>query len=192
MSSFDTLKRTLEATGFYSVQPSSPLYFELKTYADEIDRMTAETDRLRREMFIATAEDFGLAKYEKLYGREMYDLSTGDRRTILLNRLCITPADHTVGSIAKVLTSCGLTHFKVYEQKSMDALTVTGNGHIYSEAQIAWIVAQLSRLMSAHLELFVFLNELNWLELEARDKTWQEIDAEDFTWNQFDNLRKEE
>ncbi len=192
MSSFDTLKRTLEATGFYSVEPNTPLSAELMTYADEIDRIEAEIDLLKREMFIVTAQDFGLTRNEKLYGREMYDLSTDDRRTILLNRLCITPSDHTVSSMAKVLTSCGLTHFNIYEQKNMEVLTVTGNGHIYSSTQRAWILSQLSQLMPAHLELYVFLNEINWLGLEARNKTWQELDEADLTWYQIDNLKEEE
>lgn len=191
MSIYSTMKDSLQATGLYNTEQNIPLYAELAAYSDAFEICSEYIDELKREAFIKTAQDYGISNIERLYGRVMSDLTNDERRAIILNRLSITPADFTVENIKKILASCGLTHYRIYENKTDEIFTVTGNGHKYTSVQIAFILSQLSKLLPAHLEYKIYLNEISWKNAESKKLTWLQMEEYDYTWKQIDELRED-
>lgn len=190
MSSFDTMKYGLETSGIYSVSAENAIYAELKAYAAVIDIMNGYIDDLKRECFIQTAVDYGLLNVESLFGKTMDDLPIEQRRTMLINRLSITPSDYTMSDMDRILTACGLVGAKAYENFDLDVLTVTGKEHIYSDSQSEWISSQLNMLTPAHLQVLLYLNEITWRRFEQRELTWKELEALDLTWKQLDSKKE--
>lgn len=190
MSIYSTMSDSLKATGIYDPEKNLPLYSELMAYGDALNEVSQQADILATEAFLATARDYGISSIEGLYGKVLNGISIDERRSIILNRLCINPGDFTIENIKKVLVSCGLTYHKVYEDKENELLTITGGGHKYSESQVVFILSQLPRLLPAHLEYRIYLNEIIWSSIERRELTWAEMESYDYTWQIIDELEE--
>ena len=83
MESFDSMKTKLDALGLYKIEENSNIYAELKSYAAALDEMFAILETMLKELFIDTAEDYGISSREILLGREKDGFSLEKRREML-------------------------------------------------------------------------------------------------------------
>ena len=188
MTTAQRLKQNLLKTGVYD-SDAAELNRELMAYAAETERLYADLGVLFRERFIATAEDEGLAAYERLFGPERTDECTADRREMLSLRMNLGGGDFTPSGIRRALDSFGLA-YTLSEFPHIGKLTVVADTD-YSQAQQEWIRREVEKIIPAHIEFQLSFNTLTWAQWDALDRTFQEADAEDQTWRQIDNRKQE-
>lgn len=115
MDSFTSMKEKLEQTGIYSVNTGSNIGVELRAYAEGLDSIFDNLAVMEREMFIDTAETYGITEREKFFvrERETYDLS--NRRNTLKAQEQ-TKGEFTVDAFRNILVGYGLTDFEMTEE----------------------------------------------------------------------------
>ena len=85
MSSYNSMKSKLIATGLYTLEDSSNTSEELKAFAQELDIIFDTLDEMTREYFIATAQSYGIIERERFIGKERSELPTEQRREMLID-----------------------------------------------------------------------------------------------------------
>lgn len=185
---WESLRNSLLPLKIYSPDAQN-LNIELRTYADEIERLYAGFAQMFPERFIATATDRGLKEYEELFGPVHDDLSTAERRRRLELRLSLGGGDFTPAGIRKALDSFGLSYviseFPLFNRLNIIAQTD------YSKAEQAFIRQEVEKIVPAHLEFQLVFNTVTWAQLDSRNKTFAALDSDDLTWEEFDALEIE-
>lgn len=184
MTAAERMRRQLLKVGVYS-SGARALGWELQAYSAELERLYSRFDVLFRERFITTAEDEGLAVYERLFGPERTGESVEDRRERLLLRLNLGDGDFTPAGIEKAFNSFGL-NCTVREFPSIGKLTVDADTD-YDAAMQAWIRREVAKIIPAHIEFQLTFNTMTWAQWDGLNRSFSAIDAEDCTWNQIDN-----
>lgn len=184
MTTAERMKERLMKAGVYA-DDAPVLGWELFAYACELDRLYEKLSVLFRERFIATAQDEGLAAYERLFGPVRDGESVEDRREMLSLRLNLGDGDFTLTGIKKALDSFGFD-YTISEFPQIGRLTVTATAD-YTPAQQAWIRREVEKIIPAHIEFQLTFNTMTWAQWDALDRTFGEADAEDQTWRQIDN-----
>ena len=83
MNSFESMKTKLEGTGLYDITAKSNIGAELLAYAEGLDSVFDMLEMMERELFIDTAEDFGIAERERFVGKVRDGYSIEKRRDML-------------------------------------------------------------------------------------------------------------
>ena len=162
------------------------LRVELRTYADELERLYAELDAMLAERFIATAEDSGLREYEELFGPACDTLPTQTRRERLLKRLSLGEGDFTPAGVRKALESCGLA-CTVTEFPALNRLNLVATAD-YTKAEQALIRREVAKTIPPHIEYQLVFRTMTWSEHDARNKTFAALDGDSLTWEEIDSL----
>lgn len=187
MTVLQNMKKALGAIRLYDTDAPN-LSAELRSYADELDRLYDELDELIEERFLLTAGDRGLSVYEELFGPVRRDLSIEDRRRLLRLRLTLGGGDFTPAGIRQALDSFGLEYiiseFPAYNRLNIIAQTD------YSKAQQSFIKRETAKIIPAHIEYQLVFNTLTWRELDARNKSFSALDNDNLTWAQIDALEE--
>lgn len=184
MTVYENLVRRTAPVGIYAADAEA-LDWELKTYASELERLYTRLGEMFRERFLSTAQDEGLAAYERLFGPVRSGESAAVRRRMLKQRIELGDGDFTPAGIRKALDSFGLTYV-ISEFPHLNKLNVISQTD-YSEEQQAWIRREVEKIIPAHIEFQLTFNTLTWAQWDALDRTFHAIDAEDNTWRQIDN-----
>ena len=185
MTVLQSMKRGLAPLGVYRVNEPH-LSNELRTYADEIERLYSGLDSMMTECFLATAIDRGLKEYEELFGPARDDLSAAQRRQQLMLRFSIGESDFTYAGLCKALDSFGL-EYQITEFPSLCRLNIVAQAD-YTKAEQEFINREVAKIVPPHLEFQMVFNTLMWSELDARDKTFAQLDHDDLNWNEIDEL----
>ena len=180
-----SLRRNLAPLGIYHPNAEA-LGYELKAYADELERLYTWLDTLLDEGFIQTAEDIGLTVYEELFGPSRDELTPEVRRERLLQRMTLGEGDFTPSGIEKALDSFGLS-YTISEFPNLNRLVIAAQTH-YSSAEKAFIAQETEKIVPAHLEYQLVFNTLTWAQLDARDRTFRRLDSDNLRWEQIDAL----
>ena len=188
MTVVERMKHRLTKVGVYDSEAMA-LNWELIAYAAELERLYSRLNVMFRERFIATAEDEGLAAYERLFGPERIGETAQERREKLLLRMNLGDGDFTPAGIAKALDSFGLS-YTISEFPPLGKLNVVADGD-YDAAQQAWIRREVGKIIPAHIEFQLTFNTMTWAQWDALDRTFGAMDAEDQTWDQIDNREYE-
>ncbi len=128
------MKNKLEAIGIYEITENSNVSVELSAYAEELERLRLELDELYRELFIDTAQSYGLSERERVLGKEKSQFSIEARREMLKLFEQIAGEFCTAEKFNKFLLSCGLNDFSVVESIGRQRVTITIND-VLSSAQ---------------------------------------------------------
>lgn len=124
MDSFTSLKNKLEATGLYDVLLGTNIYAELKAYAAALDVMFGELDIMLRELFIATAESYGITNRERLLGKERDTYTLEKRREMLIVYEQMMGEKCTKEAFEMVLSGYGLSDFEIVESPADSTVTI--------------------------------------------------------------------
>ena len=181
----ESMKRSLLPLLIY--RTSAPhLSHELRTYADELERLYAQLSAMFPERFLSTATDRGLVEYEEMFGPARDDLDAQERRERLRLRMSLGEGDFTPAGIRKALDSFGL-EYVISEFPTLDRLNIEAQTD-YSKAEQAFISREVSKTVPAHLEFQLVFNTLTWNELDARTKTFSALDNDNLMWEEIDSL----
>lgn len=83
MNSFDSMKTKLEGTGLYKITDGSNIKAELSAYAEGLNTGFDTLETMERELFIDTAESFGITERERFVGKVRDEYSLEKRRGML-------------------------------------------------------------------------------------------------------------
>lgn len=157
MDSYTSMKSKLEKLKLYDFEKGKYIKAELLVYADEIDRIDAELEKLMKEYFISTAEDYGLTARERFIGVERSELELSHRREMLLGRENILSTGFTREAFENVLYSLGLKDFQIIEDFE-GFRTIIDVDDTVSEEEQDVIRDSAERIFPAHLDITIRFN----------------------------------
>ena len=178
MTELETRMRAmLEKTGLYFGEDKW-LSAELAAYAKGLELVYDTLSYVRRDAFVQTAEEDGLKAFESLFRVVPSVDSTKNRRTMLLTRGAVTPADHTVEAMQKQLLAAGING-KLVPQKggvlNINVLSTMG-------------ISEARAFLPAHLSLVFDFGKNTWDAQDAAGSSWNVLDLRNKTWNALDVL----
>lgn len=186
---FTNLQQKLRPLNLYSLNGNTLVDAELKAYAKGLDILASKLDTLQREIFINTAQTFGLALRERLFGRIKSSVSAANRREMLNYRNSITANDFTKEDIKNAMTACGLN---TCIQENFDGesiyircLSLIDNFSTKSEA-----IAAAQEFLPAHLNAEFDFRDLTWDYIDSLEESFNEFEAKNLTWNEIDTYNE--
>ena len=183
---YEAMKSSMAPLGIYGTDPPE-LDRELTVYAEELEALYEELGVLVRERFIGTAEDIGLSVYEALFGPDRTGESAESRREKLLLRMNLGEGDFTPAGIRRALDSFGLS-CQISEFPTLNRLNITAVTD-YTEAQQAFILREVEKIIPAHLDFQMTFNTMTWSDIDGLDLSFTQSDALDLSWNELDKRR---
>lgn len=100
------LKQMLKPLKIYDLSDGSYNSAELTVLGMALDECCDEAQKLEREAFIPTAEDYGLSLYEEILPRH-YAVIVRTRRKAIISMLSVNNGTFTERELTKVLSGCG-------------------------------------------------------------------------------------
>lgn len=186
---FTNLQQKLRPLNLYSLTGETLVDAELKAYAKGLDILQTKLDTLEREIFINTAQTFGLALRERLFGRVKNSVSLENRRNMLNFRDSITANYFTKNDIQNALAACGLntqiTEYFDGERIYIRCLSLLDNFSSKSEA-----IAAAQEFLPAHLQSEFDFRNLPWDYIDSLEETFDEFESKNLTWNQIDTYNE--
>lgn len=186
---FTNLQQKLRPLNLYSLTGETLVDAELKAYAKGLDILQTKLDTLEREIFINTAQTFGLALRERLFGRVKNSVSLENRRNMLDYRNSITANYFTKNDIQNALAACGLntqiTEYFDGERIYIRCLSLLDNFSSKSEA-----IAAAQEFLPAHLQAEFDFRNLPWDYIDSLEETFDEFESKNLTWNQIDTYNE--
>lgn len=177
------MRRILTQTGLYSGEDKI-FSAELAAYGVGLGILAEELERLRRNLFVQTADAQGLARFEGLFRIRPSSDSAENRRAMLLRRGGITPADHTKAALEEQLLAAGIRGGIVENYESgllVNVQEVLGISETTAESEAR-------TFMPAHLPCAFDFGSNTWDAADEAGLTFDEMDAKNYTWAQIDSL----
>lgn len=188
MATIDSFIKNLSPVKAYRLSEKSNLYYELQTYAQEFDRLRIQLDKLLRECFLFTAEDYGLSNFELIYTAAYNEETPQVRRDRIFQRLSIDDGCVTLSDVKKAIKSFGAENFNIIEFYGRYNIVVEVYGE-YSQSEIDFIRTEIKKIMPAHQKAEVYFGGLSWSEIDSRNLAFSEMDAKNYSWNTIDELK---
>lgn len=188
MAAIDRFLKILTPLGIYRLSDNSRVYRELSVWAEEFDLLQAETEGLLRELFIVTAENYGIAVNEGIYTAPNEAEGLSLRRQRLLNRLNLNGNCFTLKEITSAIRDFGAADFQIIEFHSRYNVVVEIYGD-YSDASIEFIKGEIKKIMPAHLITEVYFNGISWADIDGESLSFDTMDGKGYSWNYIDEIK---
>ncbi len=180
-----SMKKKLEPLGVYSLQDGSLVEAELEAFAAELNLLLDAAEELKRELFIRTAEGFGIDLRETAAGPKREYLPLADRRKMLLYRGAVTVNDCRREDIERAMIACGIRS-SICEKTGEQSLYFNCIETLNTFSSQEETIAAAEEFLPAHLSAEFDFGRLDWDLIDSMDKSFQELDQADYTWNQID------
>lgn len=190
MDVLQTLKKALQPLRLYQFTGNTLVECELAAYAAALQPLEEEIETLERELFIATAEDYGLSLREELAGRAKPQASLESRREMLFYRGAVTSNDFTRAGIERALVAAGI-RASIVEQPGSSSLYINcieTLDHFVSQEQA---MEEAGQFLPAHLDASFDFRPLSWEQIEQKGLTFDQMDAKGLSWQQIDAYEEE-
>ena len=115
MDSYTSMKTKLNATGFYTVQEGTALNRELIAYSQGLSLLFDELKEMLRELFIHTAQTYGIENRERFVGKTHDEYTLEKRREMLIITESNIGTGCTLNDFTKTLNGYGLENFEFIE-----------------------------------------------------------------------------
>ena len=103
----DSMLRALRSAG-YDPKENGGVMAELAAYDAVLAELTAAADRVLQNLFVETAEEAALPRWEELFNPQQPETSAENRRTMLLHRGSLRAEDISKEALAKHLPAAGM------------------------------------------------------------------------------------
>lgn len=124
MNSFDSMKTKLESTGLYKITDNSNIKAELSAYAVGLNAVFNSLEVMERELFIDTAEDFGITERERFIGKIRDEYSLEKRREMLKISEQKVGGKCTPDDFKKIVRGYGAENFSFSEAPPRNRLEI--------------------------------------------------------------------
>ncbi len=109
MGTYDSMKKSMLATGLYRLDGSTCADWELQAYAAVLDPLCDDLKNLQKESFVGTAESYGLRSRELALGILWPETAPETRRKTIFTLGSIRPGDCSRAALEKLLVELGIT-----------------------------------------------------------------------------------
>lgn len=186
MASFDNMLKAIKPIKLYSLLWYTVVYKELDIYGRTLDSLSDLVDEIIKEAFIQTAEDVGLSIHEKLSGAERFDLTTEERRNLLLASRQISCNDNTLDGVYKYLNSLGL-QCEIKEFPNIFYLYILSQGREYSRAEQDYIKGMAARFLPCHMTFTIDFRKETWQDFNNLNLSFSQLDALELMWADWES-----
>ncbi len=185
MFSFDNMSEAMSAFGIYDLLIGDVILRELECYSAVMDDVSDNIDDAIGECFIETAEESGLAEYEKIVGPVRNSLSLADRRNMIKSMIALTANDFTPSGLQRFFNSLGIV-CDVVEDPCFYNILITPRARNYSSAEKRFIKERVAGFLPCHLDFVVEFRTANWNTYDSFSRSFDEWDSMNYSWNKLD------
>lgn len=165
--SLANLKDCLAQTGIYTLDGTTLVDVELSAYAAGLELALDAYEELLGELFVETAETYGLSCWENALGCSFSHVSLAKRRKMLLGQLAVSENDYTVSCLEQALDSVGIVA-TITEQPAEQAITVVVTDAVRVVEKTQAAVRTLAELvLPAHLSVRYDFTSVPYLQADA-------------------------
>lgn len=186
MNTIESIKKILNPLCLYNLEDNSLITKELTVYANELDILRTETQKILTEFFINTAIDYGLYLREKLFGSIKSGLSINERRRILLSRYSSESYEFNREAVEKTLISAGIDGY-VTEYPQSNSIYINCLNMFDTTITKEMAKKIVLEFIPAHLNVTFDFRNLTWDYIESLNLTFNEFDEKDLTWEEIDD-----
>jgi len=154
---------------------------ELSSLGIGLDGVHNMFSELERELFISTAESFGLINYEKLLPVKPAYRTTEDRRNALSGLVRMNGASFTLKAVNETICGCGIAA-EAAESGERMTVSVRFPGVRGIPENIEQLQAVIEQIIPCHLGIFYDYVYTEWNYLESFFATWDDIENASLTW----------
>lgn len=140
---------------------------------------------LERELFIGSAESFGLTSYESLLPVKPAYRTVEDRRNALMGLIRMDGASFTLEAVNKTLCGCGIAA-EAAEAGERMTVTISFPGTRGIPENIEQLQAAIEQIIPCHLGISYFYVYTPWSYLESCFSTWDDIESLSLTWAELE------
>ncbi len=120
MTCRDVILKMLGSTGLYDLDEGSLIYAEVAAYGAGLALLEEDIATLYREIFVQTAEGYGLDIWGMVNGHSFEEMGVELRRELLLKRMAIGHNDYTLDGIRRSYEALGVSVELVDDEQWMD------------------------------------------------------------------------
>lgn len=181
---YDYLKQLLEPLRLYDLENGAGAE-ELKVIGSQLDEIFEELEELYAEALPATAQSFGLRKYEKLLPYRPAYLTTQDAQRALMALMRIRGGCFTIGMLQDTLSGCGLNAIVAEGREPLTAIVSFPDNRGIPEG-FEKLKFRVEEIMPCHLAVkYAFVYTL-WRELMEKLSDWQVVENSVNTWRELE------
>lgn len=154
MDSFNSMKTKLDALGIYDITDGKNIFAELKAYSVVFDELFAELGIMLRELFVDTAQTYGIDTRGLLLGKIKAEFPLEQRREMLKIYEQMMGGKCTPEAFDMILKGYGLTNFSVVEGPTHNRLVININDTVTAEHK-KLIEEQVNADFPSHLTITI-------------------------------------
>lgn len=181
---FSQMASVLESTGKYDLTSSKYVRAEVKAYAAAIDKMKDYFKTALDEIFITTANDYGLSFYEDIFSIKSSGESTENRRKKLISALSAPHSQFDYKAFAEKFEKyCSDIGFSIVE----NVLNVSKEfgADVLAASPVSKV---LCKEVSPNLQIKLIGDGRSFDKLDEENKNWLTLDSYELMWDMFDNI----
>ncbi len=175
------LKDLLQPLGIYDWSAGASVW-ELETWGAALDKVYETLTETEREAIPATAESWGLERYEEILPYHPVSATVEKRRQAVMALLRIDGASFTQRALQDTASGCGIPA-TVTEGAEPQTVEVSFPGVRGAPDRFPELQARLEQILPCHLNVIYKLVYLTWQELEDYGLTWGMIEEKQLTWD---------
>lgn len=179
----ERMRQILEHTGLYTGEDRI-LSAELAVYGAGLDLLLEAVEKLRKNLFVSTADAEGLTAFERLFRIVPSADNPENRRAMLLERGSVTCADNTRAALEKQLLAAGIRGNIV--EHFQDGLYINVHEVLGISEEAA--AAEAQTFLPAHLPYVLDFGKNTWDAVDAREMTFSQMDLKNRTWDEIDKM----
>ena len=180
------LKNLLFPLGVYTLEKGSISEGAVCAMGEALDQVQAKLDAAQKEALIATAEEEGLRRREKLFARRPVAVTPESRRAAVTALLQIDDDSLTPAAINRTLLGCGIRAEAQETQSGCLRVVFPDVGGIPEGfEELREIILDI---LPCHLEVEFYFRYLTWEKCEAMGLTWAQTEGAQHTWHSFELL----
>ena len=184
MGYFDYLKGILEPLGIYDLESGAGAD-ELEVQAIQLDEVFEILEIHAREMFLATAESYGLHNFGELLPYYPIYITNEDARQAIMALLRIRNGSFTLEHLRDTLRGCGVN--AILEESDEPFTVIVSFPHNRGIIEgFDEIRLRIEEILPCHLAIrYVFIFTL-WSEIMNKLRDWRTLEAYVPNWHELE------
>lgn len=177
------LRDLLAPLGIYNLSEGSISEAELHALGQALDAAAEHLEESEQEGLLATAEDEGLERRERLFARRPVAETAEERRAAIAALLQIDGDSLTPEAIDRTIRGCGIRARAVeLGGQKLRILFPETAGEPPEFEQIQKIILDI---LPCHLGVEFYFRYLTWEECERAEYTWSAVEEAEHSWESF-------
>ena len=178
------LKQILSPLGIYDLESGIGAE-EISLIGAQMDEIFDALEEIRREMFLETAESYGLMDFEDVLPFTLTSLTTEDERRTVIALLRIRGGCFSQAMLQDTISGCGLQATIEEGCETMTAVVRFPQNRGIPEG-FEKLKGRVEEIVPCHLKTQYVFIYTPWRELMEKLPTWGDAQSRAGTWKQFE------